>query len=185
MEGTSIASLIRIPVDLRTPEQTGIAGNTFWTVNSGTASQFGFWAFLGNTSGGSGTGVRATGGIVYGFVQVPPNVDAGSVGKLIVAMGASATSAAPSVWRVGTREVQTGFTFDVTSFVNENSQTWTAPTTNWARLDLSFTLTSATTANAMLSVKIERPIAASGSATDTTTALVGVFDVFLEITATA
>ena len=180
-----MASLIRVPVDLRTPEQTGLAGNTFWTVQSGTASQFGFWAFLGNTSGGSGTGIRATGGIVYGFVQVPPNVDAGSVGKLIVAMAASATSAAPSVWRVATREIQTGATFDVTSFVNENSQTWTAPTTAWARQDLSFTMTSATTADAILAIKIERNMNGSGSGVDTTTALVGCFDVFLQITATA
>src|SRR3990167_9812425 len=97
-----MASLIRVPVDLRSPEQTGIAGNSFWTVNSGVASQMGFWAFLGNTSGGSGTGVKATGGIVHGFVQVPPNVDPGSVGKLILVLAGSATAGSLSVWRVGT-----------------------------------------------------------------------------------
>ena len=180
-----MASLIRVPVDLRSPEQTGIAGNSFWTVNSGTVSQMGFWAFLGNTSGGSGTGLKATGGIVYGYVQVPPNTDPGSVGKLIVALGASATSAALSVWRVGTKEVQTGAAFDNPSWVNENAQAWTAPSTAWARLDLNFTMTSATTANAILAIKLERSIAGSGSATDNCTALVGCFDLFLEITATA
>jgi hypothetical protein len=179
-----MASLIRIPCDLRTPEQTGIAGNSFWTVQSGTVSQMGFWAFLGNTSGGSGTGIKATGGIIYGYVQVPPNVDPGSVGKLILALGASATSAALTVFRVGTKEVQTGLSFDAPSWVNENAQQWTAPATAWARHDLSFTLTSATTANAMLAIKIERDSDGT-SGTENMTALVGCFDVFLEITATA
>ena len=179
-----MASLIRVPIDLRAPEQTGIAGNTFWSIQSGVASQFGYWGFLGNTSGGSGTGIKATGGIVYGFVQVPPNVDANSVGKLIIALGANATASALSTWRVGTREIQTGNTFDVTGFVHENAVNWTAPTTAWARKDLSFTMTSATTANAMLAVKIERDSDGT-SGTDNMTALAAVFDVYLEITATA
>lgn len=180
-----MATVIRIPVDLRSPEQTGIAGNSFWTVNSGAVSQMGFWAFLGNTSGGSGTGLKATGGIVYGYVQVPSNADPGSVPRLIVSLAASATSANLSVWRVGTKEIQTGAAYDVPSWVNENAQIWTAPATAWARQDLSFTLTSATTADAMLGVKIERSIAGSGSASDNMTALMGCFDVFLQITATA
>ena len=103
-----MASLIRIPVDLRSPEMTGIAGNSFWTVNSGAVSQMGYWAFLGNTSGGSGTGIRATGGVVYGYVQVPSNADPGSIPKLIVCLAASATAASVSAWRVGTKELQTG-----------------------------------------------------------------------------
>lgn len=180
-----MATIVRIPVDLRTPEQTGLAGNSFWTVNSGAASQMGFWAFIGNTSGGSGTGIRATGGIVYGYVQVPSNADPGSVPKLILALAASATAANLSVWRVGVKEVQTGMAFDNPSWQHENSQTWTATTTAWARQDLSFTLASATTADTILSVKIERSISGSGSGVDTTTAMVGCFDVFLQITATA
>src|SRR3990167_2194963 len=148
-----MASLIRVPVDLRSPEQTGIAGNSFWTVNSGVASQMGFWAFLGNTSGGSGTGIRVTGGIVYGFVQVPPNVDPGSIGKLILALGASATAASVSTWRVGTYDCGTGQSFDPTAWVHENTVSWTAPTTAWTRQDLSFTLSSATTANSILAIK--------------------------------
>jgi len=181
-----MSTIIRVPVDLRSPEQTGLAGNSFWTVNSGTVSQMGFWAFLGNTSGGSGTGIRATGGIVYGFVQVPSNVDPNSVGKIVVCFGASATAANLSVWRVGTKEIQTGASFDVPSWQHENSQIWTAPTTSWARQDLSFTMTSATTSDAIIAVKLERSIVGgSGSGVDTTTALVGCFDIFLQITATA
>ena len=180
-----MSTVIRVPVDLRSPEQTGYAGNSFWTVNSGAVSQMGMWAFLGNTSGGSGTGVRATGGIVYGYVQVPTNADPGSVPKLIVCLAASASSNAVSVWRVGTKEVQTGMAFDNPSWVHENSQNWTAPATAWARFDLSYTLTSATTADAILAVKIERSISLSGSAVDNMTAAMGCFDVFLQITATA
>lgn len=169
-----MSTLIRVPVDIRIPEQTGIQGNSFWTVQSGTVAQLGFWAFLGNV----------TGAITYGFVQVPPNVDPGSVGKLIVALGASATAASLSAWRVGTKEIQTGASFDVPSWVHENAVNWTAPTTAWARLDLSFTLTSATTANAILAVKLERDSDGT-SATENCTALIGCFDMFLEITATA
>lgn len=180
-----MSTVIRIPVDLRSPEQTGLAGNSFWTVNSGAVSQMGFWAFLGNTSGGSGTGIRATGGIVYGYVQVPSNVDAGSIPKLIVSLAASATAASISVWRVGVKEVQTGMSFDNASWVHENCVSWTAPTTAYARQDLSFTLTSATTADAILAVKLERNITGSGSGIDLSTAAVGCFDVFLQITATA
>src|SRR3990167_1735922 len=124
-----MASLIRIPVDLRSPEMTGIAGNSFWTVNSGAVSQMGYWAFLGNTSGGSGTGIRATGGVVYGYVQVPSNADPGSIPKLIVCLAASATAASVSAWRVGTKELQTGMSFDNPSWVHENMIPWTAPTT--------------------------------------------------------
>lgn len=179
-----MSTVIRVPVDLRSPEQTGLAGNSFWTVGSGVASQMGYWAFLGNTSGGSGTGIRATGAIVYGFVQVPTNVDPGSVGTIIVSLGTSATAAGVGAFRVGTREILTGNTFDVTSFVNQNTVPWTAPATAWARLDLAFTI-SATTADAILAVKIERSIAGSGSGVDNLTGLVGCFDVFLQITATA
>lgn len=180
-----MSTVIRIPVDIRSPEQTGLAGNSFWTINSGTVSQMGFWAFLGNTSGGSGTGVRSTGAIVYGYVQIPSNADPGSIPKLIVALAASASSNAVCMFRVGTKEVQTGMAFDNASWQHENGQNWTAPATAWARQDLSFTLTSATTADAMLAIKIERSISLSGSATDNMTALMGCFDVFLQITATA
>lgn len=179
-----MATLLEIPVDLRSPEQTGLAGNSFWTINSGAASQMGMWAFLGNTSGGSGTGIRATGGIVYGFVKVPSNVDANSTPTVIVCLGASATAADLSVWRVGSFDIQTGQSFDVPSWTHQNSQTWTAPTTAWSRKDLSFTL-SATTGDTFIAIKLERSIAGSGSGIDTTTAIVGCFDVFLRITATA
>lgn len=180
-----MSTLIRIPVDLRSPEQTGLAGNSFWTVNSGTVSQMGYWAFLGNTSGGSGTGIRATGGIVYGYVQVPSNADPNSVPSLIVSLGASATAASVAFFRVGTKEIQTGMSFDNPSWVHENGVAWTAPTTAYARQDLSFTLTSATTADAILAIKIERNIVGSGSGIDVSTATIGCFDVYLQITATA
>jgi len=181
-----MSTVIRIPVDLRSPEQTGLAGNSFWTVNSGAVSQMGYWAFLGNTSGGSGTGIRVTGGIVYGYVQVPSNVDPGSVGKLILCLAASATAGSVSAWRVGVSEIQTGITFDNPSWVHENTIPWTAPTTAYSRQDLSFTLTSATTADAILSIKVSREIlGGSGSGVDLSTATVGCFDVFLQITATA
>lgn len=180
-----MSTVIRLPVDLRAPEQTGLAGNSFWTIASGAASQMGMWAFIGNTSGGSGTGIRSTGGIVYGFVQVPSNVDPNSVGKLIVCLAASATAGNLSTWRVGTFEVQTGMTFDIAAWTHENSVNWTAPTTAWARNDLSFTMTSATTADCILAIKLHRNIALSGSGVDNTTSTVGCFDVFLQITATA
>lgn len=180
-----MATIIRIPVDLRSPEQTGLAGNSFWAVNSGVVSQMGFWAFLGNTSGGSGTGIRATGAIVYGFVQVPSNADPGSIPQLVVALGASATAGNLSVWKVSTFDIATGVTFDATGWQAVNAQTWTAPTTAWARYDKAFTLNSATTADTIIAVKIERNLVGSGSGVDNTTALVGCFDVFLQITATA
>jgi len=172
-------------VDLKTPEQTGLAGNSFWTVQSGTASQMAGWAFLGNTSGGSGTGIRVTAGIVYGFVQVPPNVDADSTGAIIVSLATTATANAVSFWRVGTRDVLTGDTYDVTSFVAINGQPMTALATGWARRDLSFGRAGATTGNSLMAIRIERNIAGSGSGVDNSTALVMLMDAFLEITATA
>lgn len=179
-----MSTLIRIPIDIRTPEQTGLAGNSFWRIDSGTVAQMGYWAFLGNTSGGSGTGIDVTGAIVYGFVNVPANVDPNSVGKIILSMGASATAGGLSAWRVGTFEIQTGAKFDNPSWTHENAVNWTAPTTGFARKDLSFTMTSATTSNAILAIKIERDTDGT-SATDNTTGTIGVFDAFLEITATA
>jgi len=179
-----MSTVIRVPIDLRTPEQTGLAGNSFWSVSSGLAQQMGHWSFLGNTSGGSGTGVNVTGGIVYGYVQVPPFVDANSVGSIVLVMGASATSAGLSTWRVGTKEIQTGAIFDFTAWTHENAVDWTAPATAWARKDLSFTMSSATTSNALLAIKIERDTDGT-SGTDNTTASVKIFDAYLEITATA
>ena len=179
-----MSTLIRVPIDIRSPELTGIAGNSFWTTNSGAVSQMSFWAFLGNTSGGSGTGVKATGAIVYGYVNVPSNIDPNSVGKIILCLAGSATAGSLSVWRVGTKEVQTGMAFDNPSWTHENAIQWTAPTTAWARYDKSFTMTSATTADAILCVKIERD-ADGTSGTEDCTATIGCFDAFLEITATA
>ena len=186
-----MASLIHVPIDWRTPEQTGIAGNSFWSVLSGTASQLAGWMFLGNTSGGSGTGIRATAGVIYGIVNVPPNVDPNSTGSILVCLATTATANAISFWKVHTREVLTGSTYDVTSFVAINGQAWTAPTTGWARKDLSFARDAATTGGAQIMVKLERNISysgavsASGSGVDDSTALVMMMDAYLVITATA
>lgn len=171
-----MSTVIRIPIDLRTPEQTGIAGNSYWTVQSGGASQFGHWAFKGDV----------TGAIVYGFVQVPSNVDPNSTGVFVLNMGASATSAALSAWRVCYSEILTGERFDVTAAAwnNIDATGWTAPATNWASHDMTFDTTGTLTANAIVAIKIDRD-ADGTSATDNCTAVVGLFDAFLQITATA
>ena len=179
-----MARVLRIPIDIRSPEQTGIAGNSFWTVRSGTVSQMGYWAFLGNTSGGSGTGVKATGGIVYGLVNIPINIDLNTTPRVILSMGASATAASLSAWRVASFEIATGIVYDPASWQNVNAVNWTAPTTAWSKYDLSFTLNSATTGDMTLAIKIERDSDGT-SATENCTAVIGVFDAFLEFTATA
>ena len=181
-----MASEIRIPVDLRSPEQTGLAGNSFWTVSSGVASQQGYWAFLGNTSGGSGTGIDVTGGIVYGLVQMPKNLEPDSTGIFVLAMGASATAGGLSAWRVSYSEIQTGVKFDLTANAWNaiNAKNWTAPTTGYARHDMTFDTTGTFTAESIVMVRLERDTDGT-SATDNITATVGVFDAYVQITATA
>ena len=179
-----MATTIRIPIDLTTPEQTGLAGNSFWRVTSGTTHQMGYWGFLGNTSGGSGTGLNVTGGIVYGRINIPPNVDSTPNASIILVLASSATAGGLSVWRVGSKNIATGISFDALAFTHESSLQWTAPTTAWARLDKSFALTVTPVADQILEVKVERDTDGTNG-TDNTTATIGCFDAFLQIDVTA
>lgn len=173
-----MAKVIRTPVDVNTPEQTGLAGNSFWTVLSATAGQIGTWAFYGASGG-------VTGGIIYGRIVVPSVIDANTQPRIIIDLfshGANVTAGSLSVWRVGVFQVLTGEEYSQ-AFVHENAVNWTAPTTGGVKKSLSFTLTSAVTADSTLIVKIERDNDGT-SGTDDSTATIYMPDCLLEFTAT-
>ena len=173
-----MSKVIRTPIDINTPEQTGLAGNSFWTVLSATAGQLGTWAFYGASGG-------VTGGIIYGRIVVPSVIDADTTPRVILDLfhgPAQVTAGALSAWRVGAIQVQTGEEYSQ-AFVHENAVNWTGPTTGGVKKSLSFTLTSAVTADSTLIIKIERDNDGT-SATDNSTATIYMPDVLLEFTAT-
>lgn len=172
-----MAKVIRIPIDINSPEQTGVPGNAFWTVLSATAAQLATWAFYGASGG-------VTGGIIYGRVEVPSIIDANTTPRIVMNIfgNSGVTAGSLSAWKVGTLFVQTGESMDRV-FNMINAANWTAPTTALAKNPLSFTTTAATTADTTILVKFERDNDGT-SATDNCTSTVYLFDAFLEFTAT-
>lgn len=147
----------------------------------------GVWGLMGNQTGTGGVGIGTERAIIYGYTLVPSNVDPDSVGKIDISIGGNVTGGSISSFVVGVCEIQTGQTFNflTASIILADSQFFTAPSTAWARKELSFTLTSATTADAILGVVLQRINTGLSSTSVNCTSTLFLFDAFLTITATA
>lgn len=76
-----MATTVRIPVDLRSPRVSTLAGNSFFIVRGLTAHDPGWWEF-----------VQDVDGRIYGFVPVPANLAGTPNGRIVLLIHANATS---------------------------------------------------------------------------------------------
>lgn len=120
---------IRIPIDLRSPRLSSLAGNSFWTVVAMGAVDAGHWQFKQDVDGR-----------IYGVVTVPKNVNATPNAKLKLAIAANATSGVTRL-SASTKAVATAEALNPGSLTAETAQDITVPAT--ARLRHDVTIPSA------------------------------------------
>ena len=132
---------LKIPVDLRNPRFTSLAGNTFWNVIALTNVDLGVWDFLKDVQGK-----------IYGVVQLPKAINATPAAKIVLSIAANATSGVTS-FIVSSKDPADGETYNVT-LTNETQIDTTVPATAYLRKDISFTLTNAPAAGDELVVVI-------------------------------
>jgi hypothetical protein len=124
--GGSTTTTVRVPINLATPRSTSLAGTSFWTVTGLTAWDAGHWEF-----------VKDVEGRVYGTVAIPHNVAGTPVAKIVLALGANATSGATR-FTVGTKAVADGESLNPASFTAETAIDTTVPGTARLRKDVTF-----------------------------------------------
>lgn len=117
---------IRVPIDLRNPRVTSLAGNAFWTVEGLTAYDAGRWEFI-----------KDEDGKVYGLVPVPKTLAGTPNGKIILVIAANATSGATRL-QVSTKAIADAESLNPASLTAETAQNITVPGTAWLRKDVTF-----------------------------------------------
>lgn len=117
---------VRLPIDLRNPRVSSLAGNAFFTVTGLTAGDFGYWQ-LGQDVDGK----------IYGVVPVPKNVAGTPNGKIILVISANATSGVSRL-QVSTKAVADAESLNPASLTAETAQDITVPGTARLRKDVTF-----------------------------------------------
>lgn len=121
-----MATTVRVPIDLRAPRVSSLAGNAHWTVAALTAWDAGLWQFLKDVDGKA-----------YGVVGVPKNLAVTPNGKIGVALAANATSGVTR-WSVKTKAIADAESFNPASLTAETAQDVTVPATAYLRKDVTF-----------------------------------------------
>lgn len=121
-----MATTVYIPIELRNPRVSTLAGNAYWTVTALTAYDFGFWQF-----------VKDVEGKVYGLVRIPQNVAATPNAKIVLCIGANATSGVTSL-AVSTKAIADNESINPASLTAESTQDITVPGTARLRKDVTF-----------------------------------------------
>ena len=137
-----MASTTNIPIDLRNPQVSANAGNSFWTLAGLTAWDAGHWEF-----------VKSVQGNIFGLVQIPHTIGATPAAKIILSLAANATTGV-AVVQVASAAVANGATYNPASLTAETAQNVTVPGTAYFRKDVTFTLTNAPVADQQLIVEI-------------------------------
>ena len=157
---------VRIPIDLRNPRMTTLAGNSFFTVFGFTNHDFGHWEF-----------VKDVDGKIYGVVSIPPNVSGTPNAKCIIVLAANAIT---GVWRniVNYKTVAPNETVQLT-YTAGASQDITVPGTAYLTKEITHTLSTGTfTGRNLIFIEIFH----EGAHVNDTLAVNGfVVDAFLEI----
>lgn len=163
-------STIRVPIDLRNPRVTSIAGNAFFTVEGLTAWDIGRWEF-----------VKDFEGKIYGVVAIPKNVHATPNAKIILSIGANATTGNTQL-QVRTKAIADGESMNPSAFTDETAQTITVPGTARFRKDVTFptsgSLGETVAADDLLLVEVFHD---GDHASDTLNAATELYAAFLEI----
>jgi hypothetical protein len=137
-----MATTVYLPIDLRNPRVSSLAGNSYFTVTGLTDYDAGHWEF-----------VKDVEGKIYGFVRVPNNVDATPAASIVLEIGANATTGVTRM-QVGTNPPADGESFNPASLTDETAVDITVPATAYLRKQQAFSLTNAPAADDILIVEI-------------------------------
>jgi hypothetical protein len=141
-----MAVTVRLPIDLRNPRVSSLAGNAFFTVTGLTAVDLGFWNF-----------VKDVDGKVYGVVVVPKNLNATPAAKIVLSIAANATTGVTRL-QVSTKAVADAESLNPSALTAETAQDITVPGTARLRKDVTFpasgNLTETLAADDLLLVEI-------------------------------
>jgi hypothetical protein len=161
-------AVIRIPVDLRTPDFTTNTGNSFWTSVGLTAHDFGSWQYLPNVDGS-----------VYGQVACPTNISGTPAAKIVLVLMANSTAG-----QVSSMNVLTAFVAPDGESMNPGSLTGvgvvdiTMPTVAYETHEQTYTLASQPTADDIIIVEVFHD---GNKAADTLAVNTILVEAFLEI----
>jgi hypothetical protein len=108
---------VKIPIDLRTPRLSTLAGNAFWTVKALTNIDQGVWEF-----------VKDVDGKIYGVAPIPASIATVPNPMIVLIIGANATSGITRL-NIATKFIaQDAESYDVT-LTNHTAQDITVPGT--------------------------------------------------------
>lgn len=158
---------VKIPVQLKNPQSSANAGNSWYTAAALTAYDAGYWEFK-----------KDVVGKVFGQVMVPPTYSSG--GALLLELAANATSGATTM-SVASKCVADGASLNPSSFTDETDIDTTVPGTAYFRKEVSFTLTETLTASGLLLVEIQH---VGTAANDTLAVNTLLFGAWLSVTVT-
>jgi len=128
-----MADTTRIPIDLRMPDITGNAGNSFFNHTALTAAtpdfDLGAWEY-----------VKDVDGAVFGLVNIPNTIGATPAAKIILTLTANATTGI-STFRVDARPIANDAeSLDQALDTTVANQDITMPSTAYDTKEVSFTL---------------------------------------------
>jgi hypothetical protein len=164
-----MATTIQIPIDLRNPRVTSLAGNAFWTVLGLTAWDAGHWQF-----------VKDVDGKIYGLVRIPKNMAATPAAKIKLVIAANATSGVTrlSIGHKAVQTIPTAESLNPATLTAITAQDITVPATAYLAGEVSFTVSETLAAEDELIVEIYHE---GAHANDTLAVNTLLFDAFLEI----
>jgi hypothetical protein len=165
-----MAVTVRIPIDLRNPRVSSLAGNTWWAVIGHTAWDAGHWRFNGDVDGK-----------VYGLVPVPKNLDTTPNAKIVLVIAANATTGVTRL-SIRTKAIADAESFNPASLTAETAQDITVPATARLRKDVIFpstgNLTETVAADDLLIVELFHE---GAHANDTLAVSTELYEAFLQV----
>lgn len=164
------ATTVRIPIDLRNPRASSMAGQAFWSPVAYTAHDFGRWEM-----------VQSQDAKIYGIVAIPKDVNATPAAKIVLAIGTNTTTGVARL-SVATKAVADAESMNPATLTAETAQDITVPATARLRKDVTFpaagSLTEAVAADDILIVEVFHE---GAHANDTLTTNLELFDAWLQI----
>lgn len=166
-----MATTVRLPITLLTPQESANQGNSYFTVTGLTAYDAGHWELVNGKSGS-----------LFGIVHVPHNLNATPNASITVTCAANATTGNVML-QVKEQNIAAGASFNPASLTAETEQTITVPATAYQRFDVRFPATSGNlqvtpAADDVLIVQIFRD---GGNASDTLAVALWVVEATLQV----
>lgn len=118
----------RIPIDLRNPRGSTLAGNSFYAVKALTNIDLGVWEF-----------VKDVEGKIYGIVNIPAEVNSTPNAKIILLIAANATTGVTRL-NVATKSVAEDAESINVTLTDDTAQDITVPGTAYLTKKVSFTV---------------------------------------------